>query len=295
MSLRNGAPSTLEALITRLESKTSGTKPQAPGESLEHAKELRSILDHLDYTGSRRRNFRHYGPRSRIESILKESCFYLTDGSNWNDRYDRDRFNSSYAVDKRFGICFSAATGESIAMWMLYGGIDGNGAMINFDKKTLDTATVKDEYECGFFVGDTFKKVKSIPASDIAFNLIDVLYFSEIGRDEKMTIARVGDDRKARISADAFGFISPIAKHEAWKYENEVRLVASVPKLALGIEEPEITAIRIPFSCSDGFADTRVFNSPIADSSGRYRDSLLHGTVEWNLCSNCPAKSGSGL
>lgn len=56
-------------------------------------------------------------------------------------------------VDKnqKFGICLSAATSESIAMWMLYGGMDGNGAMINFDKKTLRSAMSGDEYECGFF------------------------------------------------------------------------------------------------------------------------------------------------
>ena len=294
MSLRHDTPNTLEALLSGFELKLPNTKLMGYGKSAEHTKEFQNILEHLNYTGSRRKNYRHYGPIGRIRAILTESCLYLTDGSNWNDRYDREHFNPDQSDDKRFGTCFSATTGESIAMWMLYGGIDGNGAMINFDKKTLYSATLHDEYECGFFKDDTFISIERIAASEIDFKLVDVLYFGDIAQDKKMTIQRVGDDKKTRITTEAFRFISPVAKHEAWKYENEVRLVATVRKLVLGAREPEITAIKVPFTHSKDFINSRVFNSPIADSSGMYRDSLLRGTVEWDLCSNCIVRNASG-
>lgn len=92
------------------------------------------------------------------------------------------------------------------------------------------------------------------------------------------------------MSVETLDGIPQIAKHEAWSYETEVRLVATVNKLVFGPKMGEITAIRIPFSYSKEFVANRVFDSPIADSFGKYHNSLLRGTVEWDLCSNCAAK-----
>lgn len=81
-------------------------------------------------------------------------------------------------------------------MWMLYGGIDGNGAMINFDKRTLDSAAANNEYECGYFEKDSFKTVETVAASDIDFKLIDMLYFGNDENNGMMTMERVGEKKR---------------------------------------------------------------------------------------------------
>ena len=173
-------------------------------------------------------------------------------------------------------------------MWMLYGGIDGDGGMINFDRKTLSSAMAADECECGHFDEEKgFRAVATLGASEIDPRLVDVLHFGDTGAEGRRTLERVGDARKATISADAFDGVSQIAKHEAWSYESEVRLVARVSKLSLPVGGHEVTAIKMPFRQSDRLMKERVFDSPVAPSGGEYRDSALRGTVDWNLCSGC--------
>ena len=283
----------LDTLLTRFASELSGAGHLAHGTQLERSDSLQSVINYLDRKGSRHKNYRYYGSRERIDGIIGDSCFYLTDGSNWNDTYDRARFNPENSGSKQFGTCFSAATSESIAMWMLYGGIEGNGAMINFDKNTLATARSNDTYEFGYFDANDFKAIKSVDASDIRFFLTDVLYFSNADRSGELTIGRVGDSRKTRIPSRALAGISHVAKHEAWSYEAEVRFVACVDKRALGDREAEITAVRVPFSYGESFVSERVFDSPMAEPPGSYRDSLLRGTVEWDLCGGCDAGKSS--
>lgn len=260
------------------------------GASAEHLESYGQLLEYLSQKGSNRQNYRHYAPRARIESILGASAFYLTDGSNWNDKYDSIHFNPLYSGYKRFGICLSANTSESIAMWMLYGGLDGNGAMINFDKGTLRSAMSEREYECGYFENGRFEVVKSLNAWDVDFQLVDVLYFDVDQSRGSVTIERVGEDRKVKMSADAFQGIQQVAKHKAWSYEAEVRLIARVNKRMLGGKASKVSAIRIPFPCDEGFVSSRVFDSPVSDAEGKYRDSELRDTVQWDLCSRCPKK-----
>lgn len=291
MASRKANGSTLDVLISAYEEELYSPDRLAHAESPEHLESFGNILGYLADKGSRRKNYRHYATRDRVKSILGESAFFLTDGSSWNDSYDKSNFNPHFSGFKRFGICLSATTSESIAMWMLYGGIDGNGAMINFDKKTLDAATSASEYECGYFDKETgFQVISTLDANNIDFKLVDVLYFSGIGADGRFKIERVGDERKASISAEALGSITQIAKHEAWSYESEVRLVASISKLDLGRKASEITAIRMPFPISEKLLNERVFDSPVATSNGEYLDSTLQGTVDWNLCSQCKLK-----
>lgn len=294
MTTRKADSMTLDALISAYEDERSSPDSLAHAASVEYLDSYRSIVEYLTAKGSNRKNYRHYAPRRRIKSILDGSTFYLTDGSNWNDKYDRDNFNPYFSGFRRFGICFSAATSESIAMWMLYGGIDGNGAMINFDKETLGTAVTASDYECGYFDEDKkFRVVTSLNAGVIDLKLVDVLYFSGVGSDGRRTVGRAGRSKKASISAEGLEGITQIAKHEAWSYESEVRLVATINRLDLPGNASRITAIRMPFQQSDDLAKEKVFDSPVATTKGEFRDSALQGTVDWNLCLGCKrAESG---
>ena len=90
----------------------------------------------------------------------------------------------------------------------------------------------------------------------------------------------------------AFNGIEQIAKHQSWSYESEVRLVATISKLDLVGKASHVKCIKIPIDFDDAFVAGRVFDSPVSDDGGHYRDSELRGTVDWNLCSGC-VKTGA--
>ena len=71
-----------------------------------------------------------------------------TAGSKWNDVPDRNQMSDK----KAFGTCFSWATTENVALWMLYSGNRGeNGAMIDFPASILKGVVQIQEAEIGFF------------------------------------------------------------------------------------------------------------------------------------------------
>jgi hypothetical protein len=282
---KNTTVITLETVLNSYEKAYLDRGAMTHSESFEHDKSYQSVIEYLSKKGGARQNFRHYAPRKRIESIIDNSVFYLTDGSNWNDRYDRAHFNPPYSPYKNFGICLSATSEESIAMWMLYGGTDGNGSMINFDKRTLQAAMSENNYECGSFKTDEFSVDMTLDASQIRFSLMDVLYFSNNGA--RILIERANENKLFHINEEAFRGIEQITKHRSWSYEKEVRLVASVNKQSLGNKASKITAIRAPLKFTQKFVEERVFDSPVSDGHGKYLDSELQGTVDWNLCSDC--------
>ena len=287
----NGKTPTLYTVIQGLEQEFLPSEDM-DSTQIQQSEEYREILKYLDSKGRRHRNLRHYAPRTRIASIINNKALYLTDGSCWNDKTDRERFNPHNSSVKRYGICLSATTNESIAMWMLYGGMDGNGSMINFNGRVFEAAASADKYDCGYFSNGEFICTKIIEAADVVFNLIDVLYSNakdDHDNREKMTVVRVGENRKVQISERTFQWIRPITKHEAWSYESEVRFIAQVDKSILGEKCPEISAIRIPLTFDEDFSE-KIFDSPVSDGKGVYCASALRGTVDWDLCFGCPVR-----
>ena len=248
----------------------------------------KDVLSLLAKRGRSHSDYRHYATRSRIEGIIKNSALFLTDGSTWNDKYDSERFNPSFADKKRYGICFSSAKVESIAMWMLYGGPDGNGAMIDFDSETLLKSTKLEHYECGYFdAGGEFKSCMTLPSGKLDLQLVDVLYFHK-KQGNLFSVGRPSRKEKGQVlGREAFDGIKQIMKHQSWSYEEEVRLVATINTDDFENRASHIKCIKIPLEFSDAFVSGRVFDSPVADGFGAYCDSELRGTVIWNLCANC--------
>lgn len=132
MSIDSLNSKSLDQLVWRYQSQYL-QQPDSDGVFDSH----RQIVEWLEERGSRHRNYRYYSSRSRIENILSESAIYCTDGSSWNDLRDREAFNPPGSQEKRFGLCLSFSSTESVAMWMLYSGSDRDGAMIDFDKRAL--------------------------------------------------------------------------------------------------------------------------------------------------------------
>lgn len=256
-------------------------------ESQEHLPEYDNLYSYLAGKGKNHREYKHYATRERIASIIDGGALYLTDGATWNDKYDRDHFNPSYSPYKRFGACFSVSRVESVAMWMLYGGMDGNGAMINFDRNTLVESMKAGCYEFGRFnKNGEFECIIKLSLNKMRLDLVDVLYFQSDGGDV-FDIGRSSLGSRSKLDRIALEGIEQIAKHSSWSYENEVRLVAKVDTADLGRRASHIKCVKIPLKFEEGFLEGRVFDSPTADDHGFYCDSELCGTVDWNLCAGC--------
>lgn len=262
-------------------------------QSQESLEGYRDVLAFLAYKGGTHREFKHYATRARIASILRSGALCLTDGTSWNDKYDREHFNPSFMDTKRFGACFSASSAESVAMWMLYGGMDGNGAMINFDRRTLQNAMSRESYECGCFGSDgKFRCLMELPADRLKLCLVDALYFQNHA-DGTVTVGRPWlEGGRQVVSNRVFNGIGQIAKHQSWSYENEVRLVVTISKCYLEDKTSRAKCVKIPIDFDDAFVAGRAFDSPVSDDGGSYRDSELRGTVDWDLCSGC-VKTGT--
>lgn len=284
--------STSDYLLKMLDERLASSFELYHADSIEACDGYWKIVDYLFATGSARRNLRHYASRTRVDQIISESSVYLSDGTAWNDKYDRENFNPPSSEYKNFGMCLSANTEESIAMWMLYGGIDGNGAMINFDKKTLKSAMYSGSYDFGYF--DTrkrFRTVLTLDASQIKFRLMDVIYFDQSKKDEeRFLLERKGEGKQTEISGKLSSGLHQIAKHKSWSYETEVRLVGSISKRFLGRKADQCRFLKIPLNLNEHFISSRIYDSPAPDGRGHFRQSKLFGTVEWNLCSDCKFK-----
>lgn len=280
--------STLAGVLIAYEKQVLRDDVLCHSQSQEHLEGYRDVLSFLADRGGTHREYKHYATRARIAGILRSGVLYLTDGTSWNDKYDREHFNPSFMSTKRFGACFSASSTESVAMWMLYGGMDGNGAMINFDRRTLRGAMCRESYECGWFGTDgKFECIVELTADRLSLRLVDVFYFQNHA-DGNVTVGRPSIEGGRHVmDGRAFNGIEQIAKHQSWSYENEVRLVATISKLDLVGKASHVKCIKIPIDFDDAFVAGRVFDSPVSDDGGHYRDSELRGTVDWNLCSGC--------
>lgn len=176
-------------------------------------------------------------------------------------------------------------------MWMLYGGTDGNGAMINFDGDTLSRAMSAEFYELSRFSDKSeFEPLLTLSRWDMDLSLSEVLYFKSVGYDDVIVMSSMGNYRQVRISRRTLDGIDEIAKHTSWSYEQEVRLVARVRRDLLGGNDSRITCVRVPLELADDFVANRVYDSPVSDSNGLYRSSELRDTVAWDLCRGCVLK-----
>ena len=50
--------------------------------------------------------YKTYTTADRVRSWIDSDCFYLDDGSRWNDIHDRETFNSRKAVSNDLGVVF---------------------------------------------------------------------------------------------------------------------------------------------------------------------------------------------
>lgn len=253
---------------------------------------------YLEEKGKNHNCYKTYSTLERIESWKKSNCFYLDDGSRWNDPSDRDMFNNDNIDVKRFGRCFSFSRNESVAMWMLYGGMTKSGVMLEFKGSAMRELIKKTKsVEFGNWKNGKFEPVLTLNEGQYLLELKDILY-----RDKRKS-GRFYIRRSDEVCKTAPGFtirkLDHCVKAAAWSYENECRLVLSVDKRQF----PEIlntSSARIHLhdmlkNTGKESKDTdkvRIYCSPnfFADDKP-YLESNIKDDIDWDLCAGCKKTS----
>ena len=245
---------------------------------------LEDLRKYLTEKAKKHKSLKFYSQLSRIENIVKTKALYLSDGSNWNDVEDRNSFNSSNSSQKNFGICFSFSISENIAMWMLYGGVNKNGAMLKLSPQDIvEAISTLESLEIGYFKQNEFIKTTVVTKEHFKVTLIDVVYYA---REEqgKCTIKR-GDERCKDISTRTIDGIKYAKKQYPWFYENECRLIVSVSKNYIK-EMEKSTTIKFPIDNLSEKKRDKVVLAPDFEGSSLYEKSKMSGKVSWNLLAN---------
>lgn len=231
--------------------------------------------------------YKIYTTIDRINTMLDTNSVYLNNGAGWNDLKDRERLNCQKLDVIKYAKCFSFSKSENVAMWMLYGGNEGKGAMIDFSQTVISGLLKKGSIALGKFNNHVFKEGIMLSPDEYEIELIDVLYVGEDKKDDCYTIKR-SDERVSSVKKIIVDGLST-QKEYAWSYENECRLIVSVKREY--ILSNDYDTVRIILNDNKSGLRKRVYYSPNYRFSNReYNNSTLHTKMDWDLCKGCDLK-----
>lgn len=230
-------------------------------------------------------SYKYYASREKIETIIKSGCIYLSNGNNWNDIIDRSNFNSPNAKYQNFGLCLSYSKSENIAMWMLYSG--NEGLMINYDKAIITHILSTQKILLGYFDKNdhTFKCRQVLKKPNFEIFIIDMLYHGEYLKEETCYVKRSDEINKkfdAKLIANATYYVKALP----WSYENECRIVVSIPRELIEDSCISDVAINLPYELSAKLPKN-VYESPNVANIA-YNPSAMSNKMSWKLYLDCP-------
>lgn len=190
-----------------------------------------SLDEYLKKRGRRHKYYRMYNKLPRLAgNYILNKKLYLTDGSDWNDVIDSQNFSDASNDIKYYGACFSFSTTESVAMWMLYGGLYDEGAMYNFTNNYMKSIVdYCDVIKLGNFNSNGFVESHSLQKGDYSIYLKDVLYHTK-NENENSSVILHGTTAINGVNNDLLSDAAPVLKEMPWSYENEVRLIIEIKR-----------------------------------------------------------------
>ena len=230
--------------------------------------------------------YKTYTVSHRVQSWIEADCFYLDDGSRWNDIHDRETFNHPQSNVKRFGRCFSFSKSESVAMWMLYGGMQKKGVMLEFTRKGMSELIRNTTHvELGNWVNNKFVNVITLQNDQFDLTLKDILYTGDFTSDT--IYIRRSDESSKEAPIDVIRQLQYCVKSVAWSYENECRLILTVNKSVIP-DATNVTSVRIPLKgLLKDTSKTRIYCSPNYQGEKDFGESKISEEVDWDLCNGC--------
>ena len=250
-------------------------------------------------------NYKHYVPDiDRIYNIYHEGALFLTDGSNWNDPNDKKAFSdsNSRSMCKKYGLCLSFSKSESVAMWMLYGGMQKKGAMIDISPRSIKQLLDKSKrpkVELGNFEKGHWNTVIRLNADEYKVELTDILYYGTNKNADNKHIPKYDikrSDEKCSCNQKVIDNAPFLQKKVwAWNYENECRLIVEVDtKRISSLTNSNVSAARVEFPNKDFFREDvreRILLAPNFDERNIVEDDFVPKKsalkIDWDLCKNC--------
>lgn len=224
----------------------SGTDKMA-----ENISSSQRLMEFLQRKAQNHTNLKTYGTYKSISPIIEEGVLRLSDGSNWNDKFDSSAFQYNSKEYLQFGKCFTFSKSESVAMWMIYGrdtkkkGKDLRGLMIDFKKQLNKIVNETEEVVLyNYSKGKIKKGEKKLSKGEFEIFLIDMLYISQES-DGRYTIKR-SDERIEGIESEMIDDVIEYTKSYPWAYENECRLIVRVKKDILGDANYNSARLKLP-------------------------------------------------
>lgn len=233
--------------------------------------------------------YKVYSTFERLRYWEKTRSIYLSTGRHWNDTKDRNNFNFYQSDCVNFGLCFSFSRSESIAMWMLYGGMNHHGIMVDFKKSQIhEIISQQDVIEFGYWEDNRFVKIMSIPSNELNIEIVDVLYVSADENKVSCDIKR-SEELCKDIPRSIVNELDGVQKSFPWNYENECRLIVRVQREKMN---SNITTARIQVGNMYEVLkkEQRIVTAPNNKSNPEYRRSRLFGNIDWDLCARCSYK-----
>lgn len=248
------------------------------------------LLGYLKERARRHTHYKYYGSYATIQKIIDNGHLLLSRGTNWNDTHDREQFQTSLPGFVRFGTCLSFSLSESVAMWMLYGGTQKDGAMIDLRPTDITSIMRQTKFELGHLGPSGFSPIETV-SSGCSIYPLDVLYLGEEDNGGGYTVRRSPESLRGMTDAPTGDGI--LIKSYPWSYENEVRLVLDVPEAYVS---QEMTHAWIPLGWNGANFSGRAYlapNSRRSDAPG-FQSSKLRGEIDWDVCSGCTFKEAAG-
>lgn len=246
----------------------------------------KELWAYLKDKASRHNSYKHYTTADRMQQIVAGQSLCLSRGEGWNDLKDGQRFLDTVDGRVRFGACFSFSISENLAMWMLYGGVRANGAMLDLTPTMMKSIVSQEEFELGRLATNRdFVPETTVRTSEgCKLYLVDVLYYGE--SNGEYTLKR--SDERVDHMKDLPDSQRLIMKSYPWSYENEVRLMLEVPELLV---PGNVDLARISLKTDEASLKKRIYAAPNNESADLgYCRSRLKGKVNWDICRNCPEK-----
>lgn len=210
--------------------------------SINSAKELRNFLE---MKGKNHKYYYHYTTWDTFIKIYENKSFLATNhlSKNLNDQHELRNKKG----DSLYHVSFSYGEAEIMPMWILYGIPKTQAVRIGIPKKHMKE-----------WIAELQRDKKRFDM----VTLTDIIYQNEKNEKNKEKIIyswqelhRDFSKNELKISPDLVGCV----KHYAWRYENEVRLLVSLPQK---------TDERIKFEFSDDIRDSfEIMTGPHFDIS----------------------------
>lgn len=244
-----------------------------------------NMIDFLHGKAENHNNYKVYTNEGYLFSWKRSRALYLSNGGNWNDTEDRERFNPNRCSKVNFGICFSFSKSESVAMWMLYGGMKKEGVMIDLQRSDIKQLRETSEINLGWWENDVFMQTKTLKKGEFQIDISDVIYCSD-----PLEVIKRSDTRCDCSNQQLIAALGWRRKAYPWCYENECRLVVTVNKSQ--ITDYHINTVQIPVE--DMFEELekagRIYRAPNS-SAIQHQASRLSSKIDWDLCkSGCLIK-----